>query len=284
MVRLSELRISGLALLWDHDAPSPAAVLFHPGDFRSRPAGPGSDGRWSRFLGFETTAVEALRRLDAAGLALEFLARAWETFRPRIDPEFREALEDDLARRGGDDPAEVERRLIEYWRSHPEKGPAGELRECASFLREAVEWRMSLPVFDEELELGGRRVPSSEHFGARGEELVEFDAIRTYVIQKPSLFSPAVGRLAGLFSDQFFVAYTEVALLMYARLALEAAPPGAAVEWDLTNGVSSVEEAQGEHARLAREITARARLQNEVFGRLGALTVATTGTGDRWTV
>lgn len=123
-----------------------------------------------------------------------------------------------------------------------------------------------------------------EHFGARGDELVEFHAIRTYVIQKPSLFSPAIGRLAGLFSDQFFVAYPEVALLMYARLALEAAPPGAAVEWDLTNGVSSVEEARGEHGRLAKEIAARARLQNELFGRLGALTVATTGTGDRWTV
>lgn len=284
MLRLSELRIGGLALLWDFDVPSHAALLFRPDDFRSRPAGPGFEGRWSRFLGYETTAREALGRLDAAGFTLEFFASVWESFRPRVDPEFREALEDDVGSRCGDDESEVERRLRDYWQSHPEKDAEGELREFASFLREALEWRLSLPVFDEELELGGRGVPSGEHFGARGDELVEFHAIRTYVIQKPSLFSPAVGRLAGFLSDQFFVAYPEVALLMYARLALEAAPPGGTVEWDLTNGISSADEARGEHARLAGEIAARARLQNELFGRLGALTVATTGTGDRWTV
>lgn len=273
MVRLSELRIGGLALVWDHDAPSPAAVLFHPGDFRSRPAGPGSDGRWSRFLGFETTASAALGTLDVAGFTTEFFASVWESFRPRIDPAFREALEDDLGRRCGDDPEELERRMSEYWRGHPEKDAAGELHEFASFLREALEWRLSLPAFDEELELGGERVPSGEHFSARGDELVEFGAIRTYVIQKPSLFSPAVARLAGLFSDRFFAANPEVALLMYARLALEAAPPGGAVEWDLTDGVSSAEEARGEHARLSRELAARTGLLEQVLSRLSAATV-----------
>lgn len=267
MPRWSELRIGGVAFRWRFNIQSRAALLFDPADFQSRPERREAGDRWFDFLGYETSVREALASLDAAGFTMEFFASVWESLRPRIDAEFLEALEDDVCARYPDD--EVERRLAEYRQRFPEQDAAGELREFVAWLREALDGRMSDPAFDEDLVVAGRRVTAGEQFGERGEELVEIEAIRAYVIANLSLFPPSVGRVLGQFGDEFFLGQPEVALLMLARLLLEASPPGAGVALDLTDVVTSVEEARGEHSQVAEEIAMKAALSDRVAGHLG---------------
>lgn len=271
MPRWSELRIGGVAFRWRFNIQSRAALLFDPADFRSRPERRAAGDRWFDFMGYETTVREALASLDAVGFTMEFFASVWGSLRPRIEPEFMEALEDDFCARYPDE--EVERRLEEYRARFPERDAAGELRECVAWLREALDGRMSDPAFDEDLVVGGRRVTAGEHFGERGDELVEFEALRFYVVAKLSLFPPSVGRVMGQFSDEFFLGQPEVALLMLARLLLEASPPGAVVALDLTDVATSEEDARGEHARVASEVATAAALRARTAERLAAFGV-----------
>lgn len=72
-----------------------------------------------------------------------------------------------------------------------------------------------------------------------------------YLIQKLSRFPPAVGRLAGLFNDWFFVGYPEVAMLTYWSFATR--PIG---------GEPSSRLARGTATTLGRPVDNRIEMRN----------------------